>query len=69
MEIIDARGLDCPQPLILLKKAVESSNKNSYQILATCGAAKENIENFAKKLGYTVECEEEGKEVKITLKK
>ena len=69
MEIIDARGLDCPQPLILLQNAIEKSHASSYQVLATCGAAKDNITSFAQKLGYTVQAEQNGREVKLTLNK
>lgn len=69
MEIIDARGLDCPQPLILLQKAIKKSNQSSYQVLATCGAAKDNITMYAEKLGYKVSVEQDGREVKLTLTK
>lgn len=69
MEIIDARGLDCPQPLILLQNAVSKSNASSYQVLATCAASKENLTRYATKLGYKVEVEQDGDEVKLTLSK
>lgn len=69
MQIIDARGLDCPQPLLLLQSAVEKYHADSYQVLATCAAAKENLTRYAKKLGFKVEVEENGAEVKLTLTK
>lgn len=68
MEIIDARGFDCPQPLLLLQSAMKK-NADSYQVLATCGAAKENITRYAEKHGFKVETEQEGNEVKLTLHK
>lgn len=68
MKIIDARGLACPEPLLLLQEAVKD-NANSYKVLATCPAAKENLTRYATKLGFKVGVKEEGEELELTLSK
>ena len=35
MKEIDARGLSCPQPVLLTKKAVESEDHESLAVLLT----------------------------------
>lgn len=57
MDIIDARGLSCPQPVLMTKKAL-STGENSYTILVDTNAAKENVSRFAGHAGYDVSIEE-----------
>ena len=41
MKIIDARGLSCPEPVILLRQEM-ASGEHAYQILVDNHASKEN---------------------------
>ena len=41
MKIIDARGLSCPEPVVLLRSAMESK-ENAYQIIVDNHASREN---------------------------
>ncbi|MDY5730187.1 MAG: sulfurtransferase TusA family protein [Eubacteriales bacterium] len=68
MKVIDARGLSCPEPLLLLQNAV-NSKENSYKLLATCPAARENVLRYGQKLGFTCEVKQNGEELEITLTK
>ena len=43
------KGLACPQPLILTKKAVESSEEKDFLIIVDNDTAVKNLEKFAKK--------------------
>ncbi len=52
--MMDARGISCPQPVIMLKKAMESK-ANNYEILVDCKTSLENISRFAKENGYSVD--------------
>lgn len=52
MKKIDARGKACPQPVILIKKAMESEEKAS--ILVDNAIARDNIGRFAESAGYRV---------------
>lgn len=65
---IDARGLACPQPVILTKKALESMENGILEVLVDNKPASENVSRFAKNSGCTVELKEEGKDyiIKIT---
>jgi len=55
---IDVRGLSCPQPVILTKKALEESPEG-LEVLVDDLTAKTNIERFVKISGYQVESKEE----------
>jgi len=55
---VDARGLNCPQPVILAKKALEE-NKNIVVIVDN-KAAMENVRRLGAKLGCSVEIENSG---------
>ncbi len=58
MKQIDVRGLSCPQPVILTKKALEESPEG-LEVLVDDLTAKTNIERFVKISGYQVESKEE----------
>lgn len=47
MEILDARGLSCPEPVIMLSKAM-MSKENKYQMIVDSPTAKENVSNYGK---------------------
>lgn len=53
MNIIDARGLSCPEPVILLRRAM-ASGEASYQILVDNHASRENTTRYAQHQGYQV---------------
>ncbi len=57
MKTIDARGLSCPQPVILLKKAMASKEKE-YELLADSQTVVENTTRFGKSQGYNVSVKE-----------
>jgi selenium metabolism protein YedF len=59
MEVVDARGLACPQPVILAKQAVEKHR--SVEVIVDDTVARENIRRMAKKLGCTIQVEEREK--------
>jgi selenium metabolism protein yedF len=48
MKEINAKGLACPQPLILTKKAVESSDEKDFLVIVDNDTAVKNLEKFAK---------------------
>lgn len=48
MKEINAKGLACPQPLILTKKAVEGSEEKDFLIIVDNDTAVKNLEKFAK---------------------
>ncbi len=56
-DMVDARGLACPQPVLLTKKALET--KDNITVLVDNTTALENVKRFAQNLGCSVETREE----------
>ncbi len=65
---VDARGLSCPQPVILARKAV-MEGEFPIEVLVETVTSRENVRRAAEKLGCTVQVEEMGDEFKLTLTK
>jgi selenium metabolism protein YedF len=69
MKEIDARGLSCPQPVLLVKKAVEGENPKSLVVLVTGDTPKGNVTRFAESRGYRVEATPEDDTYRLILKR
>lgn len=67
--IIDARGRSCPEPVIMIKSAIDASSNNQFTILVDTNVAVENITRFAKSRKFNVTVDENNEEFKISLKK
>lgn len=52
MSKIDTRGLSCPTPVLLTKKEVDKGSTN-LEILVDNNTAKNNVERFLKKSGFS----------------
>lgn len=68
MDIIDVRGLSCPEPVILVKNAM-ASGKKEYKVLTDSTVSRENITRFAEHAGYRVTVEAQGAEYLMTITK
>ena len=68
MKIIDARGLSCPEPVILLQREM-AGGEAAYQMLVDNHASKENTSRYAMHQGYHVEVSEENGEYTLTFTK
>lgn len=66
--MIDARGLSCPEPVIMVKEAMES-NESKYEVLVDNRTSFENVSRYAGHQGYKVDAEQNGDEYHITLTK
>ncbi len=66
--MIDARGLSCPEPVVLLRKAMASKGA-AYTIIVDNVASRENVTRYAEHQGYTVTVSERGGEYTLTMKK
>ena len=56
---VDARGLSCPQPVVLTMEALKK-NAEAYEILVDNQTALNNVSRFAKNAGKTVSFIESG---------
>ena len=66
--MLDARGRSCPEPVIMIKKAMESK-QNEYEIMVDNRTALENITRFAAHNGYTVDFTQSGEDYTLHIHK
>ncbi len=70
IEIVDARGLSCPQPAMLTSKAIKKLNKGAIEVLADSSTARDNVSRLGKNSGWAVTVEEQPEgSYRIVLKK
>ncbi|HHX69049.1 MAG: sulfurtransferase TusA family protein [Miniphocaeibacter sp.] len=65
---VDARGLSCPEPVILTMNAVKG-NTDEIEVKVDTNIAKENVTRFLKGKKFKVEIEENKGEFSIKGKK
>lgn len=53
--MIDARGLSCPMPVVLVQKAVQKDTPATLEVLLDNPCSVENVTRFAHNSGYRVE--------------
>ena len=58
MAHIDARGLECPQPVIMTKKALEEITTGEVVAIVDNVTARENVSRLAANMNYPYEVEE-----------
>ena len=63
---VDARGLSCPQPVILARNAIQAG-KFPIEALVETVTSRENVRRAAEKLGCAVQVKDLGDEFKLTL--
>lgn len=68
-ETVDARGLLCPEPVLLTKKTIEKDLNGTVKVLVDNNAAKENVTRLAKNMGWNVDVTSQGNEYLLTLTK
>ncbi|MBN2539678.1 MAG: sulfurtransferase TusA family protein [Deltaproteobacteria bacterium] len=67
---IDARGLSCPQPVLMTLDEIKTGNTNEIEILVDTETSKENVSRSATSQGWEVKnVSEDGDEYTITIKK
>jgi tRNA 2-thiouridine synthesizing protein A len=66
---IDARGLSCPQPVILTHKKIEDMAKGVIEVLVDTETSRENVSRLAQRAGWTVETKKEGDNYSLILSK
>ncbi|MGN0983836.1 MAG: sulfurtransferase TusA family protein [Gemmiger sp.] len=68
MKLLDARGLSCPEPVIMIRKAMMAGG-DGYQMVVDNVTARENVTRYAEHQGYTVTVEAADGEFTLTMKK
>ena len=77
MKTIDARGLSCPEPVMMTADAIKKhvirtknalvSGEKAYTVMVDNVTAKENVSRFALHQGYKVSVKEDGEDFVLTL--
>jgi len=65
---VDVRGLSCPQPVILTRRAIQAG-KFPIEVLVETVTSRENVRRMAEKAGLRVQVEELGDEFRLTIAK
>ncbi len=66
---IDARGLSCPQPVLVTKKTIEKLTGGRVEIRVDTVTSRENVARFGKSRGWTVETKEQESDFCVILTK
>lgn len=66
---IDARGLNCPQPVILTKKALDEMEEGKVVTVVNSETARENVKKLADSMTCSVDIQEIGGEYHISILK
>lgn len=64
--MIDARGRSCPEPVIMIKKAMASKEK-TYTMVVDNRVSVENVTRYAQHNGYEVAVKEDAEEYTLTM--
>jgi len=68
MKRIDARGLSCPEPVVITQKELKEVS-TMLEVIVDNEMSKENILRLVKKNGMTAELREEGDDIVIVIEK
>ncbi len=68
MNNIDARGLSCPEPVIMIRKAM-STKENAYTMIVDNVTSRENVTRYAEHQGYQVSVTEGNGEFTLSITK
>lgn len=65
MYVVDARGLSCPEPVMMTQAALK--NNKSIKVLVTEAYQKANVEKFAKSQNKKVTVTDKGDEFELVI--
>jgi TusA-related sulfurtransferase len=67
--MIDARGLSCPMPVVMVQNEVKKNSPKKLQVQVDSMVCVENITRFANSKQYAVSVEKKDSEFILTLQK
>ena len=67
--MVDARGLSCPMPVLMVQKEIKKNAPKSLTAVVDDPCAVENVTRFAMNQGYQVTVREDDGEFTLELKK
>lgn len=68
--IVDARGLSCPQPFLMIMDEIKKVSRGEIEVLVDTDTSKENVSRAAQSKGWQVkDVQGEGEGYRITISK
>ena len=67
--MVDARGLLCPMPVVMVQKEVKANHPDALEVLVDDQCAVENITRYSTSCGYQVNVTKDGLDYKLELTK
>lgn len=68
-DVVDCRGLGCPEPVILARNAMKEASGKSVTVLVSSAVARENVSRAAAGMGWQATVEEVEDGFKLSLVK
>ncbi|MBU0718482.1 MAG: sulfurtransferase TusA family protein [Planctomycetes bacterium] len=68
-ENVDARGLSCPQPVILTRNALQEAGQGEVVVLVDTMTQVQNCTRAAAQLGWQTDWQEQDNAYKLTLQR
>lgn len=68
-ELVDCRGLSCPEPVMLARQALQSASGNTVTVIVSNAVARDNVSRAAKSMGWQVSIESDQDDYKINIQK
>jgi len=67
-KIVDARGLSCPQPVLMTMDEIKKESRGEIEILVDTDTSRENVSRAAESKGWTVkDVTEAGEGYRVTI--
>ena len=69
-EVVDARGLSCPQPVLLSRQAVDKlESGDTVEVLVDTATSRDNVKRAVESVGCQVQITQEGDEFRMIITK
>ena len=69
-QVVDARGLSCPQPVLMAMQAMRTGGSGEIEVVVDNEASRENVSRAAQSQGWSVVVDErDGGEFTLSLSK
>lgn len=59
---VDARGLSCPEPVLMTKNALKDLGDRAFSVMVSSATARDNVERTLQEAGRRVTVREDGED-------
>ena len=68
-EKIDARGLSCPQPVVITRNKMDEIGQGEFKVIVDTATSRDNITRMSENKRWTVDVKQDGDEFILTIKR